>query len=178
MKKIHRLKAAKIAWPDDWEEDEVWAITVDGTHCWINEPQHPEWSQDRKYYSHKYNKAGICYELALDIRTSRLVWMNGPFRAGTNDSRIFPNHGLMAKLEAFGKKAIGDKVYSGKKYQHVMSTCNAHDDYCVKKFKSRALTRQENFKNMTSSNLAFRLCMHPFAPACTWMLIVQPRCSY
>jgi hypothetical protein len=24
LKKIRRLKAAKIAWPDDWEEDEVW----------------------------------------------------------------------------------------------------------------------------------------------------------
>jgi hypothetical protein len=130
-------------------------VSVDGTHCWIAEPQHsewspqhPEWSQDRKYYSHKYNKAGISYELAIDIARSRLVWMNGPFRAGTNDAKIFSKHGLMEKLLGIGKKGLGDKGYSGKKYRRVMSTFNAHDDYCVKKFKSRALKRHENFSGM------------------------------
>jgi len=121
---------------------------VDGTHCWIAEPQHPQWSQDRKYYSHKYNKAGISYELAIDIARSRLVWMNGPFRAGTNDAKIFSKHGLMEKLLGIGKKGLGDKGYSGKKYRRVMSTFNAHDDYCVKKFKSRALKRHEAFNGM------------------------------
>lgn len=149
LKKLRRLKAEKIVWPDDWAEDEVWVVTVDGTHCWINEPKHPEFSQDRKFYSHKFNKAGILYELASDIATSRLVWMNGPFRAGTNDVKIFRKHGLMVKLASIGKKAIGDKGYSGKEYKHVMSIFNAHDDYCVKKFKSRALKRQETFNGMT-----------------------------
>jgi hypothetical protein len=78
LKKIRRLKAEKIVWPDDWADDEIWVVSVNGTHCWIAEPQHPEWSQDRKYYSNKFNKAGISYELAIDIAKSRLVWMNGP----------------------------------------------------------------------------------------------------
>jgi hypothetical protein len=121
---------------------------VDGTHCWIAELQHPEWSQDCEYYSHKFNKAGISYELTIDIARSRLVGMNGPFRAGTNDVKIFSRHGLMEQLLGIKKKGIGNKGYSGKKYCHVMSTFNAHDNYCVKKIKSRALTCHENFNGM------------------------------
>lgn len=33
------LKTQKIMWPNDWGKD-IWIITVDGTHCWINEPRH------------------------------------------------------------------------------------------------------------------------------------------
>jgi hypothetical protein len=83
------------------------------------------------------------------IATQRLVWMNGPFKAGTSDKKIFPKQGLMAKLASLGKKGIGDKGYSGKRYRHVMSTPNAFDTYGVKKFKSRALKRHENFNGMT-----------------------------
>jgi hypothetical protein len=54
----------------------------------------------------------------------------------------------MQKLSDCGKKAIGDKGYCGKRYEDVISSFNAHDDYCVKKFKSRALKRQENFNGM------------------------------
>jgi hypothetical protein len=74
--------------------------------------------------------------------------MNGPFRAGKNDIKIVRNHGLMARLRALGKKGIGDKAYSREHYRDVMSTWNAHDDYCVKKFKSRALKRHEHFNGM------------------------------
>ncbi|MEL7338942.1 MAG: hypothetical protein AAGM67_00545, partial [Bacteroidota bacterium] len=89
LQKIQALKEVKITWPDVnfWGND-VWIVTVDGTHCWINEPVHPEWSQDRHYYSHKFAKAGLCYELGICIANSRLVWMNGPFKAGVNDAKI------------------------------------------------------------------------------------------
>jgi hypothetical protein len=133
-------------WPDDWGED-IWIITVDGTHCWVKEPSHPEWSQDREYYSHKFNKAGVNYELGIAISTSRLVWMNGPFKAGKSDNKIFRDFGLKDLLERIGKKAIGDKGYNG--HRNVCSTFNAHDSRNVKKFKSRALKRHENFNNMT-----------------------------
>jgi hypothetical protein len=69
-------------WPS-WDEKDIWVISVDGTHCWIAEPTHAAWSQDKKYYSHKYNKAGILYDLGIDLARDRVVWMNGPFRAGT-----------------------------------------------------------------------------------------------
>jgi DDE superfamily endonuclease len=145
-RKIQALKLTKIVFPDEWGND-IWIITVDGTHCWINEPQHPDWSQDRQYYSHKFAKAGINYELGIAIGTSRLVWMNGPFKAGANDAKIFRDHGLLARLEAIGKKAIGDRGYRG--YHHACSTYNPHDGRNVKKFKSRSLKRHETFNLLT-----------------------------
>ncbi len=110
---------------DDTFGDDIWVLTVDGTHCWLREPQHPVWSQDPEWYSHKFNKAGVNYELGISISQNRLVWMNGPFKAGLNDITIFTNEGLKEKLRATGKKAIGDGGYSGHSQQ--ISTPNSHD---------------------------------------------------
>jgi hypothetical protein len=41
VEKIQALKAQKIVWPDDNFGDDIWVLTVDGTHCWLREPQHP-----------------------------------------------------------------------------------------------------------------------------------------
>jgi hypothetical protein len=71
--RVQALKAKKITWPDDNFGDDIWVITVDGTHCWIQEPQHPTWLQDRKFYLRKYNKAGLNYELGISLWESRLV---------------------------------------------------------------------------------------------------------
>jgi DDE superfamily endonuclease len=146
LRKLRALKAEVIVWPEDWGND-IWIITVDGTHCWIEEPSHPDWSQDRRYYSHKYNKAGVNYELGISIAYSRLVWMNGPFKAGTSDVKIFRDRGLKEKLISIKKKAIGDRGYNG--HTNEVSTYNAHDCRGVRKFKSRALKRHENFNGMT-----------------------------
>jgi hypothetical protein len=143
VEKIQALKAQKIVWPDDNFGDDIWVLTVDRMHCWLREPQHPVWSQDPEWYSHKFNKAGINYELAILISQNRLEWMNGPFKAGLNDITIFTNEGLKEKLRATGKKAIGDSGHSQK-----ISTPNSHDSKQVKKFKSRALERQEKFNGM------------------------------
>ena len=87
------------------------------------------------------------YELAIAIATSRLVWMNGPFKAGSSDNKIFSKKGLKARLQSINKKAIGDKGYNG--HPNECSTFNAHDSRAVKKFKSRALKRHETFNFMT-----------------------------
>ncbi len=76
IRKIQALKRIKIVWPDDVGEL-VWIISVDGQHCWKQEPTHRIWAIDSKHYSHKYNKAGWCYELGISLTKSRLVWMNG-----------------------------------------------------------------------------------------------------
>lgn len=146
LRKLQALKAQVIVWPEDWGDD-IWIITVDGTHCWIQEPTHPDWSQDRTFYSHKYNKAGINYELGVSIAYPRLVWMNGPFKAGKSDVSIFRDKGLKDLLRSIERKAIGDRGYNG--HHHECSTFNAHDCRGVRKFKSRALKRHENFNNMT-----------------------------
>ncbi len=146
VEKIQALKAQKIVWPADNFGDDIWGPTVDGAHSWLSEPQHPTWSQDSEWYSHKFNRAGVGYELGISISENRLVWMNGPFRAGLNDVTVFTNKGLKAKLRACGKKGIGDGGYSG--HPKEMSTPNSHDSKQVFKFKSRALKRHEKFNGM------------------------------
>jgi hypothetical protein len=44
--RIQYLKFVKITWPDDLGGGDIWAITVDGTHVWLKEPTHAEFSQD------------------------------------------------------------------------------------------------------------------------------------
>jgi hypothetical protein len=44
IERIRALKQLKIRWPDDGFGDDIWVLTVDGQHCWIQEPQHPTWS--------------------------------------------------------------------------------------------------------------------------------------
>ena len=147
LEKVQGLKKVKIFWPDHNYWDDIWVITVDGIHCWINEPRHPEWSQDSRYFSHKYGKAGLVYELGIAISESRLVWMRGPCPAGESDRRVFRTHGLKDKLQAIKKMGIADNGYTG--YPELLSTPNdALDSRGVKKFKSRALKRHENFNNL------------------------------
>jgi hypothetical protein len=164
VEKIQALKAQKIVWPEDNFGNDIWGLTVDGTHAWIQEPEHATWSQDPEYYSHKFNKAGCNYELGISISECRLVWMNGPFKAGSNDVSIFKKKGLKAKLMATGKKAIGDGGYSG--HSHEISTPNSHDSKAVFKFKSRALKRHEKFNGLTKNfdclDGRFRHCVDRF----------------
>jgi hypothetical protein len=165
--RLQALKEEKITWPEDWGNDDLWVITVDGTHVWIEEPIHPDWSQDSKYFSHKHGKAGMNYELGIAISSSRLVWMNGPFKAGTNDITIFKDHGLKTKLIDCERMAIGDKGYTG--HADTVSHFNRFDSRPVKKFKSRALKRHETFNNMTKRYRVlrgpFRHGVHSFATA-------------
>lgn len=146
IKKIQALKAQKIVWPEDNFGDDILVISVDGTHCWINEPVHPEFSQDSGMFSHKFQHAGLDYELGISLTESKLVWMNGPFPAGNSDRQIFVEQGLKDKLVATGKKAIGDAGYVG--HQEAIITPNSHDADLVKTFKSRASKRHETFNGL------------------------------
>lgn len=49
-------------------------ISVDGTHCPVNEP----WPFEKKWYSHKFNGPAVAYEVAVGITTGFIVWINGP----------------------------------------------------------------------------------------------------
>lgn len=171
LQKIAALQALKIKWSDVLIDGQTWVMTVDGTHCWTKEPGHPVYSHDRKAHSHKLNTAGLTYELGV-LLTGSLVWINGPFKAGTNDLEIFLQPGgLKARLLQAGKKAIGDKGYRG--HHEAVSTQNSTDDRPIRKFKTRALNRHEKingrikmFKCMTDRfrhsteyhNLCFRCC--------------------
>jgi hypothetical protein len=118
----------------------VFIISVDGTHCRINEPRKEPSSG---WYSKKHNKAGLAYELGIAIRSNKLVWINGPFPAGQNDISIYrkPN-GLKSKIPA-NKRVIGDEGYKGEPGQ--ISIRNPFDTPAIRDLKHRAKARHETF---------------------------------
>jgi hypothetical protein len=142
--KIRNLKNEIICFPSEEEmADDIWIMTVDGTHIWIQEPTHKELAQDPKYFSKKFQHAGMTFELGISL-TGGLIWINGPFPAGTNDIRMFRKPGgLKEKLQATGKMAIGDRGYRGE--PDLISFFNPEDSKGVAKFKCRALMRHEIF---------------------------------
>jgi DDE superfamily endonuclease len=64
-----------------------WTFCVDGKHCPIQEPRRPFW---KGWFSHKYQHAGLSYEIATACTTGKIIWTNGPFPAGKwPDPKIF-----------------------------------------------------------------------------------------
>jgi hypothetical protein len=90
-----------------WDQKSVCLMSVDCTHCPINEP----WPFDPKWYSEKSNGPGLTYEVAVCIQTGWIVWVNGPFPAGTGDATIFKAN---LKHELADEEGVEvDKGYSG-----------------------------------------------------------------
>jgi DDE superfamily endonuclease len=147
--KIQGLKAKKIQWDPrlDDHSSPMFAVTVDGTDMKWREKQHPDLPIDTKYYSHKFNACALKYELAISIFTSKLVWMNGPFRGGKHDMTIFRDDGLKDKLQASGKLAIADGGYksSDPDESMILAVPSKMDSRELSEFKARARCRHESF---------------------------------
>ena len=109
---------------------------MDGVHCRICELIHPTLAKNTKLYSHKFHQAGLDYELALSIRESRLVWINGPFDASVHDDTVFRQQ--LKHRTPLGKNGIADQVYRGEK--SILCTPNPHDTHELRKFKVSLLT--------------------------------------
>jgi DDE superfamily endonuclease len=147
----------QIVWPDAATHTAIGAnnntphfiATVDGIHCRINEPRHPVYSKNPKFYSHKFHEAALNYELAVSVTESRLLWVNGPFPAAVGDLTVF-RRDLKAKVPP-GGKLIGDKGYRGEDVRHIISTPRSSDPRELRKFKSRARSRHERFNGMVKS---------------------------
>ena len=127
---------------------EEFIITIDGTDCRIWEKQHDLFPVDTKLCSSKFNHAAYKYELALAIRHNKIVWVNGPFKAGgKHDITVFREEGLKDMMLATGGKlAIVDRGYTTSKADEVMMLAfpNSADSKELALFKSRARARHES----------------------------------
>ena len=135
--KIAALKHVKIVLPDAW--DTTYTLSLDGAHFAINEPRHPTLRRDEKNYSHKYNAAGVDYEVGVALFQSKIVWIKGPVQASTHDHKVFQSE-LQALIPA-GKRIIVDNGYQG--CPEFYSNYNQFDTEEVREFKKRAKSRQE-----------------------------------
>ena len=139
LKKLAVLKEHKIVWPTDFQ-GRKFILLVDCVNFGINEPRHPVLHKVREFFDRKGGKAGLTYEIALDLWSSNIIWLHGPFPSATGDQRIFKEEGLCDEMPE-GTKAIADKVYKG---QNKISLHNSLDDEEVREFKRRARARQES----------------------------------
>lgn len=61
-------------------------MSVDGTDMPIRETM----PFNGKWYSHKLNGPAVRYEVGVSSASGEIIWLNGPFLAGTNpDNKIF-----------------------------------------------------------------------------------------
>ena len=144
LKAIQLLHSQKIRWifGDGTEQNEVYIISVDGVHCRINEPRHDPSS---KWYSQKFNKAGLTYEVAVAIFHDKIVWFNGPFPASYNDWKIFTMEDGLIYMIPQGKLAVADNGYAFDETK--VSTYNQFDGDDVCQFKQRVKARQESLNS-------------------------------
>lgn len=107
------------------------------------------------WYSHKFNGPGVAYEVAVSLETSKIVWINGPFKAGESDLSIFrkPN-GLKEKLPP-GMLVVADNGYQGERQ---ISAPNFLDDEMTKNFKKRARARHETVNGKLKAFSVLNAC--------------------
>ena len=77
VKAIADLRGQKIKFdPSDFPEDQIFLLTVDGVNFTINEPRVN--NPGSHWYDHKSHSAGLSYLVAVDVRRSRICWIDGP----------------------------------------------------------------------------------------------------
>ena len=143
---IQALKETKIEWIFDADADyqEYFILSVDGVHCRIYEPRTQPSSG---WWSKKFNKAALTYEIGVAIHHNKIVWINGPFPAGQNDIKVFRKD-LKSKIPD-GRRAIGDKGYRGEPSK--VSTKNKFDSDEMNLFSRRIRARHETVNSRLKS---------------------------
>ncbi len=81
----------KIKWDDEIDDPDrpTFCLTVDGTDFRQEEKQHPTYHRDEKEHTHKFKHCGCKFQLAISIWKSRVIAMDGPYRGGKSDNKIF-----------------------------------------------------------------------------------------
>ena len=54
------------------DADNNYLVSVDGTDFRIAE-------QGKRFYSHKFKKSGLRYDVAICIKSGDIVWVSGPY---------------------------------------------------------------------------------------------------
>ena len=137
LKKLKWLCHEKINSTKFDDEPLVLFMSIDGTHCPIEEPT----PFSKIWSSYKIGgKPAYAYEIGILIRQDQIAWINGPFPGSFPDKKIFSTQGLLEKIPV-GKKAVADDGYEG--YEEFVSMANDFDPSELAEFKARVKSRQE-----------------------------------
>lgn len=165
IRKIAALAQKKIKWDESLSQplSERFVASVDCVDCQYQEPQHPVYNIDRAYFSTKFGRAGLKYEIVLSINHEQCMSINGPFKAGKPDMAVFRTKTkqlLKAIREESGqaKMMIGDSKYrKGPDFadeEGLLAPPSSSDFPVLAKFKSRVRCRHETF-NGRIKNFSF-----------------------
>ena len=127
-------------------------LCVDGTDCRVPN-QARFW---KGWFSHKFKKAGLRYEVANCIQTGWICWVNGPFEAGAwPDVSIF--RGWLKKELLPGELIEADDGYRGDEKVRLPEDCTFIREHEMK-FNARARqeTANERLKNFKVLATDFR----------------------
>jgi hypothetical protein len=106
------LMSLQIApcWDEAISDDLVFFLSIDGTHCPIQEPR----PFSTKWSSFKLGgKTGVNFEIGLSIKQSKVIWIYGPTAPpGKQNDLIVFRQGVKAKMPP-GKRVIADREYCG-----------------------------------------------------------------
>ena len=137
-------------------ENEEYKVSVDGTDCPVQEPTpfSPTW------YSHKFKSAGVRYEFGVSVKKGELVWVNGPFPAGS-----FPD----LKIFRLGMKRFllpGEHVIADGGYMDPVCSATLMDSATpeVKFVRARHEAANKRIKqfNVVSHRFRHRLSLHGY----------------
>jgi hypothetical protein len=79
----------------------------------IQEPQYMVGTDEYcMWFSHKFNGAGVRYELGVCIQTGNIVWVAGPFLPGDYPNVTIFQLGMMPRLGE-GETVEADSSYAG-----------------------------------------------------------------
>ena len=139
VRKLAGLLEKKMGTLEENDHGLIFLMTIDGTHCPIEEPR----PFNTKWSSHKFGKkAAVNYELGVSLYEPKLIWCYGPTAPGEMTDLMVFREKLKWELPA-GKRVIADGIYKAET-QHI-STKNDLDTKELRQFKDRAEARQENF---------------------------------
>ena len=114
-------------------------VSVDCTDCRIRE-------QGPTFYSYKFKKSALRYEVAICIKTGDIVWVNGGYAPGEyNDLDIFRDS-LMHMLDQY-ERVEADDGYVGEHPQKIKCPkgfCNPEETEFMQQ---RVRNRQESVNN-------------------------------
>lgn len=147
IKRIQGMKKNKIVWPEQEMNDPAGVkiiFSVDGVDFKIWELKNPRFNRDPAWCSNKFKAAGVRYEIALSIHSSKIIWLNGPFKCGSNPDRNIFRANLIHNIPR-GKKGVADRGYEGCELQLCLPTAKAPKR--LQNFMSRVRCRQETFNS-------------------------------
>lgn len=164
VKIVAGLKAKVISWPEEVYNSSTrrFLLTVDGVDFKTYEVSTEEYNVDRQTFSQKHGHGAVKYEIGVDAYEPKIVWIHGPYKAGTHDKTIFEDVGGLLEKIPEGKVVVCDRVYRKSDHADKLALPNLGDSEDLQNFKARLRARHESLNGRLKDwRILFDIYRHP-----------------